>query len=136
MLLVPLLFALLAIGGFLGGGVLTYFDATEPPKGRRSLRPVPSPARPATAPGTHKAPSPKPTKLRALVERQAPLRAVATPPPPKARVVAIDARLQPVLVGMGFRVPEARDAVSKLPASLAEAPFQDQVKAALALLAK
>lgn len=132
----PLLLALLALGAFLGGGVLTYFDATEPPKGRRSLRPVPSPARPVTAPGTHKAPSPKPTKLRALVKPQRHLRAVATPPPPKARVVALDARLQPVLVGMGFRVPETKEALSKLPPNVASEPFQDQVKAALALLAK
>jgi hypothetical protein len=48
----------------------------------------------------------------------------------------VDPRLQGTLVGMGFKVPETKDAIGKLPPSVAGAPLGDQVKAALSLLSR
>ena len=88
-------------------------------------------------------PSRVPTSLRAHVETV--LKPVAAPgsvsprPAPVVRpapgkVVAVDPRLQGILVGMGFKVPEAKDAIGKV--RYPGAPFQDQIKEALGHLSK
>jgi hypothetical protein len=84
-----------------------------------------------------------PTSIRQHVE--AALKPVAPPgsvsprPAPVARpapgkVVVPDARLQGILVGMGFRAPEAKDAAGKI--AYPGAPLQDQIKEALGHLSK
>jgi hypothetical protein len=82
--------------------------------------------KPVAAPGSV---SPKPVAPANVSPRPAP---VARPAPGK--VVAPDARLQGILVGMGFKVPEAKDAIGKI--AYPGAPFQDQIKEALGHLSK
>lgn len=77
--------------------------------------------------------------VEAVLEPAAPPGSVSPRPTPVARpapgkVVAPDARLQGILVGMGFKVPEAKDAIGKI--RYPGAPFQDQIKEALGYLSK
>jgi hypothetical protein len=134
------LFLILAFLGVATGGVLTGFEAAgrapEPHPRRRRLpaqhpRHEPHPralaGRPSTPPGT--------TAIRAFVT--APTAVRASPPPPAPKVTpSVDPRVQGILVGMGFKVPEAKDALAKMPPHLASAPLNEQLKGALALLAK
>ena len=133
------LFLILAFLGVAAGGVLTGFQAAEqephyrprralprahgPRPGARRATPEPRGARPSTPPGT--------TAIRSFVTPPAAAPRSAAP----ARVV-VDPRLQGILVGMGFKVPEAKEAIGKLTPSVAAAPLGDQVKGALALLSK
>jgi hypothetical protein len=133
------LFLILAFLGVAAGGVLTGFEAAgrapEPSPRRRRL-PAPRAhhtppktlsGRPSTPPGT--------TAIRAFVT--APTAVRASPPPPAPKVTpSVDPRVQGILVGMGFKVPEAKDALAKMPPHLASAPLNEQLKGALALLAK
>lgn len=127
--------------GILTGGALTASEALvaeesyQTHKGRqgapqraRSTKPatrirthVEAALRPVTAPGSV---SPKPAPV--AVQRSSP-----TAPPG-----AVDERLYGILVGMGFKAAEANGAIGKLPPSTAKVALGDQVKAALALLAK
>jgi hypothetical protein len=118
--------AALAVLGVVAGGVLTYHEATEP-RGRKGPQ-EPRSARPSLPPGTTQARAPT-TAIRALSATRA-------APPDRLLAIAPDPRLQGALVGMGFRAPEVKAALAKMPTRLATEPFGEQVRGALALLAK
>lgn len=131
----PAWFLALALVGIFSGSVLTYGQALDAEERHRA------PRRLAKRGQGHAAP----TRLRdyaraSLTPVAAPGSVSPRPPPAKLASVktatAPDPRLQGILVGMGFRAPEAKDAISKLPSSAAASPLGDQVKAALALLSK
>jgi hypothetical protein len=149
----PPWFLALALVGIFSGSVLTYsqaLDAEKRSRRPRTARPRgPRTPAPRTARALHQEPRPHETALRKLIarptERPTPepapsFRPAAPPgsvhPKPVPSGVALDPRLPGILVGMGFKVPEAKEALGKLPAALTRAPLADQIKGALALLSK
>lgn len=133
------LFLILAFLGVAAGGVLTGFEAAQEPVGTPRRRALPRARRAATGP-RRGAPEPR-TARPSLPPGSTSIRRLVTPPdvpkPAPTRVAAaVDPRLQGILVGMGFKVPETKEAIGKMPTTLAAAPLQDQLKGALALLSK
>ena len=117
----------------LTGGALTASEAVVAEDAYRRGRP--EPRRRARSKG---APTDIRQHVEAVLKPAAPPGSVSPRPalvrPAPGKVIAPDPRLQGILVGMGFKVPEAKDAAGKV--KYPGAPLQDQIKEALGYLSK
>lgn len=117
----------------LTGGALTASETIAAEDSYRRGRP--EPRRRARSKG---APTGIRQHVEAVLKPAAPPGSVSPRPalvrPAPGKVVAPDPRLQGILVGMGFKVPEAKDAAGKV--KYPGAPLQDQIKEALGYLSK